>query len=103
MTSIPSAVTPSRPRVRRSDRRESSRAATGSPLPVEAVADALHGDDPARGRAQLFPEASDVDVDRPGLDLGRVRIAPDGVQELLPAQHAPGGPEESGEERELLG
>src|SRR5207245_8337031 len=73
-------------------------------LVLEAVADAPYGLDTGllelRGR-EFAAQARHVDVDRSGLD--EAVAAPDHVEQLLAPEHAPGRPDQGGEDLELLG
>src|SRR3979411_2626530 len=83
--------------VSRSASLESGRAGVG-----EAVADSRHGQDVIRTRGlalDLPPEVANVDVDDACLD--RVFVAPDRVEDLLPAEHLARIAGEEGQQVEL--
>src|SRR5690349_6994809 len=68
---------------------------------TQAVAHAALGDQVAAGRAELAPQAADVDVDRARLVRVRARVAPDAVPQRLARQHVAFGLEQPPQQAEF--
>src|SRR6266850_659004 len=72
-------------------------------LRLEAVADALDRRDAAILGAELGAQPPDVNVHRARLDLVGARVAPHAIEQVLAAEHAPGGGQQGVQQVELLG